>query len=78
MAQLQAELAERIVVRVDQEECKFLSSTFLVPKKGGEWRKVMDCRRINSYIRDTTFQMEDHRTVAALLDKGQYAVSLDI
>jgi hypothetical protein len=78
MQQLQVELREGAIVEVRREQCVFLSPTFLVPKKGGEWRKVIDCRRVNSFIRDVTFQMEDHRTAAALIEKDQYAVSIDI
>jgi hypothetical protein len=76
--QLQAELNDGTVVEVRREQCKFLSPTFLVPKKGNEWRKVIDCRRINHHIQDITFQMEDHRTAAQVIERNQYAVSVDI
>jgi ribonuclease HI len=76
--QLRDELEERIIVRVNREDCKFISPTFLVPKKGGEWRKVVDCRELNKYIRDQTFIMEDHRTLRMLIEKGDFATSIDI
>jgi hypothetical protein len=76
--QLHQEVEEGIVRKVKRENCKFLSPTFIVPKKRGEWRKVMDCREINSFIRDQTFQMEDWRTAQQLIECNQWAVSIDI
>jgi hypothetical protein len=78
MQQLQAELDDGIVRQVARRECKYLSPTFLVPKKGNEWRKVMDCRRLNEFVQDITFQMEDHRTVVSIVERNQFAVSIDI
>jgi ribonuclease HI len=76
--QLQEELQEDIIVRVQAQECKWLSPTFLVPKKGGEWRKILDCRLLNKYIKKVKFQMEDIRTVVQLLEQDQWTVSVDI
>jgi hypothetical protein len=76
--QIEEELRVGAIEKVEKDQCLWISPTFLVPKKGGEWRKVMDCRGLNKYIIDTTFQMEDHRTLALLLERRQYAVSIDI
>jgi hypothetical protein len=78
MQQLQDELREGIVRQVTAAECRFLSPAFLVPKKGGEWRKVLDCRQLNKFIADRTFQMEDARTAAAVIEREHFAVSIDI
>jgi hypothetical protein len=78
LRQLQEEIDEKIIVKVRKEQCNFISPTFLVPKRGGEWRKVMDCREINKYIRDQTFIMEDLRTVWMLVERRDYATSIDI
>jgi ribonuclease HI len=78
LRQLQQEIDEEVIVQVKREDCKFISPTFLVPKRGGEWRKVIDCREVNKYIRDQTFIMEDHRTARMLIEQGDYATSIDI
>jgi hypothetical protein len=76
--QIEAELKEGIIEKVEEDECQWISPTFLVPKRGGEWRKVMDCRGLNEFIPERTFQMEDHRTTAMIINRDHYAVSLDI
>jgi hypothetical protein len=63
LAQLQEELQQGIIQEVHIDQCLWLSPTFLVPKPGGEWRKVMDCRQLNLYLRKRKFKMEDQRTV---------------
>jgi hypothetical protein len=78
LKQLQQEIDEDVIVQVRKEDCKFISATFLVPKRGGEWRKVIDCREVNKYIKDQTFIMEDHRTARTLIERGDYATSIDI
>jgi hypothetical protein len=78
LQQLQVELDEGVIMEVTREQCRYLSPTFLVPKKGGEWRKILDCRGLNRFIQDITFQMEDHRTVAAIIEPNQFAASIDI
>jgi hypothetical protein len=78
MHQLHEEMQEGIIVEVTQEDCKWLSPTFLVPKKGGEWRKVMDCRGLNEHIHAQAFQMEDHQMARLLIQPHQYGVTLDI
>jgi hypothetical protein len=78
MRQLQEELDEGTVTEVRESDCQYVSPTFLVPKKRDEWRKILDCRKLNQYIRDESFQMEDQRTLLTVIEQGQYAVSIDI
>jgi hypothetical protein len=37
-----------IVKEVKKEEILHLNPTITVPKAGGKWRKVLDCRRLNN------------------------------
>jgi hypothetical protein len=76
--EINEELKAGVIERVREEECVWVSPTFLVPNKGNAWRKVMDCRELNKFVLERSFQMEDHRTTAWLLEKNQYAVSVDI
>jgi ribonuclease HI len=51
--------------------------TFLVPKKGGKFRKVVDCRLLNEHLRDKTFKMEGIDVVREMIEPGDWATSLD-
>jgi ribonuclease HI len=74
---LMEELQEGIVVEVPREEVAYLNPTFLVPKRGGKFRKVMDCRGLNLELRDTHFKMEGVEVAQALMQQGDWATSLD-
>jgi ribonuclease HI len=69
---------EGIVVPVYSDYIMWWNRTFLVPKKGGEFRKVLNCRRINSLMQGVHFKMEDIKTVKELLLPNDFAVSLDL
>jgi ribonuclease HI len=72
------EIQEGVVVPVADNYVAHWNSTFLVPKRDGSFRKVLNCRRINALMEHTHFKMEDCRTVTELLMKGDYATSIDI
>jgi hypothetical protein len=75
---LTEELREGVVVPVPHHYVKWYNSTFLVPKKSGGYRKVLNCRRLNDEMRDIHFKMEDLKTVKDIILLGDYVVSLDI
>jgi hypothetical protein len=75
---LNDELREGIVVPVPDDYVKCWNPTFVVPKKNGEYRKVLNCRRLNALMKDIHFKMEDVRAVKDVILQGDYAVSIDI
>ena len=56
----------------------FYSHIFLVPKKNGKWRPVIDLSSLNVHIRCPTFRMETSALVMAALQQGEWATSLDL
>jgi hypothetical protein len=74
---LREELEEGVIVKVPPEFAKLRNPTFLVPKKGAKWRKVMDCRSLNDHLRDKTFKMEGVEVARTLVQPGDWATSLD-
>jgi ribonuclease HI len=74
---LQEELAEGVIASVPATFPKLRNPTFLVPKKGGKFRKVVDCRLLNEHLRDKTFKMEGIDTVREMIEPGDWATSLD-
>jgi ribonuclease HI len=77
MELLSEELSEGVVREVQLQEAKWLNPTFLVPKAGGKYRKILDCRRLNEEIRDRHFKMEGAQDVLQLARPGDWATSLD-
>jgi ribonuclease HI len=74
---LQEELTEGVIAPVPATFPKLRNPTFLVPKKGGKFRKVVDCRLLNEHLRDKTFKMEGIGTVREMVKPGDWATSLD-
>ncbi|XP_041433304.1 uncharacterized protein LOC121398305 [Xenopus laevis] len=58
--------------------CGFYSNLFLVPKKDGSFRPVLDLKFLNKHIRSVRFKMETLRSVIRGMEPGQLLMSLDI
>ena len=62
----------------NQIQCGFYSTLFLVPKKNGEMRPVINLRPLNKYLRKQHFKMDTMSKVLNLVKKGDWAVTLDL
>ena len=56
----------------------YYSRIFLVQKKSGGWRPVIDLSRLNRYILSPHFKMETIDSVRLTLRRNDWAVSLDL
>lgn len=56
----------------------FYSRLFLVPKKDGSWRPVIDLSSLNRFIVLDHFQMENTRSIRSSVKLQDWAVSLDL
>lgn len=56
----------------------FYSNLFLVPKKTGGWRPVINLSRLNLFLVVPHFKMESTRSVTAAVRTGDWAMSLDL
>ena len=56
----------------------FISRMFLVPKKDGSYRPIIDLRQLNKFIRWEHFKMEGIHLVKDLLRQGDWMVKLDL
>lgn len=56
----------------------FYSPVFLVPKKSGGWKPVLDLKRLNRYIRVEHFKMESLNTVILSVQPGDWMASIDL
>ena len=56
----------------------FYSRIFLVPKKDGDMRPVIDLSSLNQFIETHHFQMEHLCSLKTLQQKGYYMTKLDL
>ena len=56
----------------------FYSRIFLVPKKTGGWRPVIDLSHLNSFLQVERFKMETPESVRSQLQQGEWVTSLDL
>ncbi|CAJ0926027.1 unnamed protein product [Ranitomeya imitator] len=56
----------------------FYSNLFIVPKKNGTVRPILDLKLLNKFVRVRRFRMESLRSVIASMEKGEFLASIDI
>jgi ribonuclease HI len=71
-----------ILTRVDEKDVKWATPAWVIPKRSENskettYRRVLDCRSINSLLTDIPFHMEDTRTILDLARPNLFATSLD-
>lgn len=74
-------LLEKNAIEIVPENIRqtgFYSTLFVVPKKNGELRPVINLRPLNQYIRKRHFKMDTMSTVLNLVKTGDWAISLDL
>ena len=72
-------LNKRAVERVQNPETPgFYSRIFLVPKKNGKFRLILDLSLLNCYIEKQAFKMETVKSVRQAMRLNDWAVSIDL
>ncbi|KAK3102086.1 hypothetical protein FSP39_008630 [Pinctada imbricata] len=61
-----------------QEGQGFYSTFFLVQKKDGGYRPILNLRPLNKYLKVQHFKMETLRSIIQALEKGDWVASLDL
>ena len=56
----------------------FFSRLFLVPKKEGTYRPVIDLSRLNKFVENFHFQMENISCLKTLLRRGDFMTCIDL
>ncbi|CAJ0931423.1 unnamed protein product [Ranitomeya imitator] len=56
----------------------FYSNLFIVPKKDGKVRPILDLKLLNKCIRVWHFRMESLRSVISSMERGEFLASIDI
>ena len=63
---------------VSDKELGFVSSLFMVPKKGGGQRAVINLKALNKFVEYSHFKMEGIHMLRDLLRKDEYIIQLDL
>ena len=62
----------------DRDRDRFFSRVFLVPKRSGGWRLVIDLSVLNEFLVQRTFEMDTLVRVKQALRPGMWVTSLDL
>ena len=57
---------------------EYISNLFLVPKKTGDMRPVINLKPLNSFIQDIHFKMENIQMALDFIAQGDYMVTTDL
>ena len=71
-------LQKRAVEEIYPESPGFYSRVFLVPKKNGKLRLIIDLSTLNKHIFTQSFKMKTQRKVRNAIQKHDWAISLDL
>ena len=67
-----------VPVPVDQVGQGFYSTFFLVQKKTGGYRPILNLRPLNNFVVRKGFKLDSIRTIKVLLQPGDFTTSLDL
>ncbi|CAJ0958245.1 unnamed protein product [Ranitomeya imitator] len=56
----------------------FYSNLFVVPKRDGKLRPILDLKLLNKYVKVRHFRMESLRSVISSMERGEYLASIGI
>ena len=62
----------------DQEGQGYYSTFFIVPKKDGGFRPILNLRELNTYLKVPHFKMETLKTIICALEQNDWALSMDL
>ena len=66
------------IVPPEHNQSGFYSRYFLVPKKGGSLRPILDLRALNRYMRQYSFRMLTHAALIRFVRPGDWFTSIDL
>lgn len=66
------------IVECEPQQDQFLSPIFLVPKPNGTLRFIFNLKKLNQFIANDKFKMEDLRTAIRLLTPHCFMASIDL
>lgn len=77
VTELKAKHAVEVVPAL-QVDSGFYSRMFVVPKRNGKWRPIIDLSPLNRYVKCDHFKMETAASVMGAVTPGQWMTSVDL
>lgn len=77
-SEIQKLLSQKVITEVKFEPDQFISPIFLRAKKNGEYRLILNLKKLNQHIPYQHFKMETFESAIGLVTKNMYFCSLDI
>ena len=77
-AEITALLSKGVIEPTADHPRLCLSPIFLVPKRSGNFRLILNHKRINRYIGSVHFRMETLASILPYLNPGDWTVSIDL
>lgn len=71
-------LQKQAIIPVLKTPKEFISTIFLVPKKSGGMRPIINLKPLNNFVETIHFKMETLQTALNLLQKGDFLISVDL
>ena len=71
-------LQKQAIQHLPRAPLGFYSNMFMVPKKGGGQRSVINLKYLNKFVKSEHFKMEGLHTVKALLQKNDWMAKIDL
>jgi hypothetical protein len=71
-------LIQKDVIEPEKVHSGFYSTFFLVAKKNGKMRPVINLRSLNSYLKKTHFKMDTLNKVINIMKPKDWALSIDL
>ena len=79
-AEIATLLQKKAIVKVDfsEQHAGFYSKYFLIPKKDGGLRPILDLRHLNSFLKVLPFKMLTTSQILHTVEEGEWFTSLDL
>jgi len=71
-------LANGVIRTTDATEVKFMSNIFLVPKSENDFRLILNLKKLNSFVHNEHFKMDDYRSACTLVSENCFMAILDL
>ena len=71
-------LNKKVIIPSQHEDDQFISTIFLIPKKNGSFRLILNLKKFNMFVRYQHFKMESLKQVVAMMKPSCFMASLDI